>query len=211
MGVGSTKSYTQEHIQSVRRLLNKFADILKYKGEIHDQSKLEEPEVYGWAAMDLEERYNYGSPEYYDKLRRFAEVFRHHYMVNSHHPEHFKNPEYEMTLIDMIEMLCDWFSYKNNVSLPEAINLINEQCKRFKFSKTIKCLLTNTYREYLSADFCDDIYKKQERLIADMSLENTSDYYTWENIFKEKPQEEEVPDSGIDFSNMFWWEKKNDK
>ena len=147
MGVSSTKSYTQEHIQSVRRLLNKFADALKYKGEVHDQSKLEEPEVYGWAAMDLEEKYDYGSPEYYDKIRRYSEVFKHHYMVNSHHPEHFKNPEYEMTLVDMIEMLCDWFSYKDDMTLNEAINLINDQCKRFKFSKTIKSLLINTYRD----------------------------------------------------------------
>jgi hypothetical protein len=208
MGVSSTKSYTQEHIQSVRRLLNKFADALKYKGEVHDQSKLEEPEVYGWAAMDLEEKYDYGSPEYYDKIRRYSEVFKHHYMVNSHHPEHFKNPEYEMTLVDMIEMLCDWFSYKDDMTLNEAINLINDQCKRFKFSKTIKSLLINTYRDYMSSDLCSGIYEKQEKLIADMGLENTDDYYTWENIFKDE-QQEEITGNDIDFSSILWWEKKN--
>ena len=117
MGVKQTVSYTQEHIYNVRKLLNKFADVLKQKGETHDQSKLEEPEVYGWAAMDLEPRHEYGSYEYYDKLRRFSEVFNHHYKVNSHHPEHFVNPEHEMTLIDMVEMLCDWFAYKQDIPI----------------------------------------------------------------------------------------------
>lgn len=127
MSVDTTKSYTREHIRNVRNLLNKFADVLQYKGSNHDQSKLEEPEVYGWAAMDLEEKYDYGSPEYYDKIRRYSEVFNHHYMVNSHHPEHFANPEKEMTLIDMIEMLCDWFAYKENVPLNEGKQLISDQ------------------------------------------------------------------------------------
>ena len=208
MGVEQTISYTEEHIYNVRKLLNKFADVLKQKGETHDQSKLEEPEVYGWAAMDLEPRYEYGSYEYYDKLRRFSEVFNHHYRVNSHHPEHFINPEYEMTLIDMIEMLCDWFAYKQDVSINEGIKLIKEQCDRFKFSDTIKSLLINTYKEYINSDLSTDIYTKQECFIADKQMENSNNYPLWENAFKLK-NEEEVPDSGIDFSDLFPWERKS--
>ena len=206
MGVEQTVSYTQGHIYNVRKLLNKFADILKQKGETHDQSKLEEPEVYGWAAMDLEPRYEYGSYEYYDKLRRFSEVFNHHYKVNSHHPEHFVNPENEMTLIDMIEMLCDWFAYKQDVPVDEGIKLIKDQCKRFKFSDTIKSLLINTYREYINSDLLTDIYIKQERFIADKQMENSYSYSLWENAFKPE-NEEEVPDSGIDFSDLLPHEK----
>ena len=208
MGVEQTISYTEEHIYNVRKLLNKFADVLKQKGETHDQSKLEEPEVYGWAAMDLEPRYEYGSYEYYDKLRRFSEVFNHHYRVNSHHPEHFINPEYEMTLIDMIEMLCDWFAYKQDVSINEGIKLIKDQCDRFKFSDTIKSLLINTYKEYINSDLSTDIYTKQECFIADKQMENSNNYPLWENAFKLK-NEEEVPDSGIDFSDLFPWERKS--
>lgn len=209
MGVEQTVSYTQEHIHNVRKLLNKFADVLKQKGETHDQSKLEEPEVYGWAAMDLEPRYEYGSYEYYDKLRRFSEVFNHHYKVNSHHPEHFVNPEHEMTLIDMVEMLCDWFAYKQDIPIREGVELIREQCDRFGFSDTIMSLLTNTYREYLNSDLFNDIYTNQERIIADKQMENSHNYSSWERAFKPKNDEEEIPDSGIDFSNLFPWERKS--
>ncbi len=209
MGVEQTVSYTQGHIYNVRKLLNKFADVLKQKGETHDQSKLEEPEVYGWAAMDLEPHYEYGSYEYYDKLRRFSEVFNHHYKVNSHHPEHFVNPEHEMTLIDMVEMLCDWFAYKQDIPIREGVELIREQCDRFGFSDTIMSLLTNTYREYINSDLFNDIYANQERIIADKQMENSHNYSLWERAFKPKNDEEEILDSGIDFSNLFPWERKS--
>ena len=209
MGVEQTVSYTQEHIYNVRKLLNKFANVLKQKGETHDQSKLEEPEVYVWAAMDLEPRYEYGSYEYYDKLRRFSEVFNHHYKVNSHHPEHFVNPEHEMTLIDMVEMLCDWFAYKQDIPIREGVELIREQCDRFGFSDTIMSLLTNTYREYINSDLFNDIYTNQERIIADKQMENSHNYSLWERAFKSENDEEEIPDSGIDFSNLFPWERKS--
>lgn len=209
MGVEQTVSYTQGHIYNVRKLLNKFADVLKQKGETHDQSKLEEPEVYGWAAMDLELRYEYGSYEYYDKLRRFSEVFNHHYKVNSHHPEHFVNPEHEMTLIDMVEMLCDWFAYKQDIPIREGVELIREQCDRFGFSDTIMSLLTNTYREYINSDLFNDIYTNQERIIADKQMENSHNYSLWERAFKPKNDEEETLDSGIDFSSLFPWERKS--
>lgn len=209
MGVEQTVSYTQGHIYNVRKLLNKFADVLKQKGETHDQSKLEEPEVYGWAAMDLEPRYEYGSYEYYDKLRRFSEVFNHHYKVNSHHPEHFVNPEHEMTLIDMVEMLCDWFAYKQDIPIREGVELIREQCNRFGFSDTIMSLLTNTYREYINSDLFNDIYTNQERIIADKQMENSHNYSLWERAFKAKNDEKEILDSGIDFSNLFPWERKS--
>lgn len=209
MRVEQTVSYTQGHIYNVRKLLNKFADVLKQKGETHDQSKLEEPEVYGWAAMDLEPRYEYGSYEYYDKLRRFSEVFNHHYKVNSHHPEHFVNPEHEMTLIDMVEMLCDWFAYKQDIPIREGVELIREQCDRFGFSDTIMSLLTNTYREYINSDLFNDIYANQERIIADKQMENSHNYLLWERAFKSENDEEEILDSGIDFSNLFPWERKS--
>lgn len=214
MGVESTKSYTQGHIYNVRKLINKFADVLRTKGDLHDQSKLEEPEIYGWAAMDLEPRYAYGSHEYFDKLNRFADVFKHHYAVNTHHPEHFKNPEQEMTLVDMIEMLCDWFAYKQDVSLEEGIALIYDQCDRFKFSKTIRNLLINTYTEYMNSEFFRaEIFEHQQRIVADIELKTTANFDLWKNYFNPQCELQDlqdidsIPDSGIDFSDLLWWEK----
>ena len=111
-----------------------------------------------------------------------------------------------MTLIDMVEMLCDWFAYKQNIPIAEGIKLIREQCDRFKFSDTIRSLLTNTYREYMNSDLFNDIYAKQERIIADKQMESSHNYLLWERAFKPK-NEEEVQDSGIDFSDLLPHEK----
>jgi hypothetical protein len=62
----------------------------------------------------------------------------------------------------------------------------------------------------MNSDAFNDIYMKQERFIADRQLENSYNYLLWERAFKpKKEEEEEVPDSGIDFSELFPWERKS--
>ena len=46
-------------------------------------------------------------------------------------------------------------------------------------------------------------------MIADKQMENSHNYSSWERAFKPKNDEEEIPDSGIDFSNLFPWERKS--
>ena len=188
----TTKSYTQEHIDNVRLLLGIFSDVLREKGENHDKSKLEEPEIYGWMAMDREPRYKYGTKEYYEKMRKYAAIFDHHYAVNTHHPEHFKSPENEMTLIDAIEMLCDWFAYKRDVDKEDALYLIRSQCIRFGFSESFKNLLSNTYLEYLDKNDAEYQYN-QNKLIADLKLSRTNKYYEWKRFTEKVPDLDELP------------------
>ena len=56
-----------------------------------------------------------------------------------------------MNLIDITEMLCDWISYKSNLSYSEASKVIEENCKRFGFDEQIRNILLNTLREYFSS------------------------------------------------------------
>ena len=149
----STSSYTLAHINQVKSKMEFFASVLATRGTSHDSSKLIEPEYSGWLAMDQEPRYPYGSEKYYDKINRYKEVLEHHYSLNSHHPEHFENPSTQMDLVDLIEMLCDWFSYSNNISWLEGYNTINSQCARFGLNDTIRHLLLNTFRNFLVQSF----------------------------------------------------------
>jgi len=75
----------------------------------HDCSKLAYPELLFFTQYT--ERLadsTYGSDEYYQSLRDLKPVLDHHYAVNRHHPEHFPDGIVDMTLIDLLEMLCDW-------------------------------------------------------------------------------------------------------
>ena len=180
----STSSYTLEHIKRVKSKMEFFASVLAARGANHDNSKLTEPECSGWLAMDREPRYPYGSKKYYDKMHRYKEVLEHHYSVNSHHPEHFKDPSLQMDLVDLIEMLCDWFSYSDNISWLEGYNTINSQCARFGLNDTIRHLLLNTFRNFLVASLKVDnfIWKESEKAVADLILRKAADKKGWSKM-----------------------------
>lgn len=177
----STSSYTLEHINRVKSKMEFFASVLAARGANHDNSKLTEPEYSGWLAMDQEPRYPYGSKKYYDKMHRYKEVLEHHYSINSHHPEHFEDPSTQMDLVDLIEMLCDWFSYSNDISWLEGYDTINSQCTRFGLNDTIRHLLLNTFRNFLvmSLRVDNSIWAKSEKAIADVILRKAADEKGW--------------------------------
>lgn len=60
----NTEAYIKEYIKRVRKWIHKLAYALFERGEIHDASKLREPEFSQWEAMDREPHYPYGSKEY---------------------------------------------------------------------------------------------------------------------------------------------------
>lgn len=106
---------TRHHIARVNHYLNKFIVGLLKRGEEHDQSKLEQPEVQIFARhtplnSDNKPRLSssYGSPEYEKLKARMAPALKHHYANNRHHIEYHPNGVEDMNLLDLIEMFCDW-------------------------------------------------------------------------------------------------------
>lgn len=151
MSSDETKQYIKNHIKNVRKGMRELAGIIVSRSDEHDASKLEDPELSGYIQMDQEPRYQYGTKEYKEKMQRYSWLFKQHWRVNRHHPEYFKDLggfESQANLIDVIEMLCDWLSYKNGLTYLEATKLVSQQCKRFHFSETMEDLLMNTLRDY---------------------------------------------------------------
>ena len=81
-----------EHIGRVRYWMNEFATNLTRRANIHDKSKLEEPEksMFDEWTPNLK-RVEFGSEEYKQALEGMGEALKHHYQVNRHHPEHYEN------------------------------------------------------------------------------------------------------------------------
>jgi len=136
---------TYEHIQTVQRLLARVVRDLLKRSEEHDQSKLRSPEV------EVFDEYTpklagstYGSEEYKSFLAAMKPALDHHYAANSHHPEHYPNGIQGMSLLDLVEMLCDWKAATmrhNDGDIRKSIE-INQQ--RFGYSDELKQLLYNT-------------------------------------------------------------------
>lgn len=101
---------TEAHIARVQALLGSVEAELKYRADTHDESKLRSPEKEMFDRFTpLLRMLTYGSPEY-EAMRRemLNTALAHHYKHNAHHPEHYPNGINGMSLLDVLEMLCDW-------------------------------------------------------------------------------------------------------
>lgn len=139
---------TLKHIRRVQEFLSIFAAGLLVRGNDHDLSKLEEPELSVFAEQSAKlQKLQYGSQEYQESLDSLRPALEHHYARNRHHPEHHKNGVDDMTLQDLIEMFCDWKASserQNNGNILKSIEINGE---RFKMSEQLIKIFENTARE----------------------------------------------------------------
>jgi Family of unknown function (DUF5662) len=138
---------TLRHMEAVRNFLGTcIADLLVRQRE-HDQSKLAPPEVAFYDRLTaLLRATTYGSPAYYGHLRDAGgtEALAHHYAHNAHHPEHHTAGVRGMTLLDLLEMLCDWQAAvlrREGGSLSQS--LVHNQT-RFGYGDELAQILANT-------------------------------------------------------------------
>lgn len=139
---------TREHIAQVRAAIGRVIELLQVRATHHDESKLQEPELSGFAALhgrlaDI----RFGSPEYRAALEEAAPTIAHHYAHNSHHPQHYPDGIAGMSLLDLVEMFCDWYAAglrtkDGSLAVSLAINV-----DRFNIAPQLAAILENTRRE----------------------------------------------------------------
>ena len=141
---------TNEHVDKVRQRMREVGARLDMRAAWHDASKYEEPEKSAYdALMDFKASHEmvYGSPEYAEGLKILGPALDHHYAHNSHHPQHYENGVAGMSLLDLIEMLCDWKAagerYKDG-NITQSLALVRE---RFALSDQLFAILENTVKE----------------------------------------------------------------
>jgi hypothetical protein len=107
-----SENQTREHISRVQHYMMRFAFKLLARAEIHDASKLAEPEATPFALANAGEFLKgctYGSDEYKERIKtHLGPALEHHYANNPHHPEHHDNGINDMDLLLLVEMFCDW-------------------------------------------------------------------------------------------------------
>jgi hypothetical protein len=141
------------HIETVRNFLDYVAISIMLRGENHDKTKLESPEV------EIFEIYTpklwgttYGSDEYKQYMKEMQVAIEHHNNSNSHHPEHYANGIKGMSLFDLVEMICDWKAATMRHADGDIMKSIEINQKRFGFSEELKQILINTVQEIAKWD-----------------------------------------------------------
>ncbi len=130
-------------IRNTSQLDMKFmSERLNARAAVHDLSKFFSPErevfeVFTPKLKTLE----YGSDAYQQALVDMGAGLRHHYAVNSHHPEYHPNGVACMTLLDLIEMFCDWVAACDMKRVPLDVD---QQARRFDLSLRLTGLLRQT-------------------------------------------------------------------
>lgn len=147
---------TLEHIDRVRHFINRAILNITVRSKKHDATKLIEPEK---SAFDIATpklaNLKYGSDEYKESLKELGSALEHHYQHNDHHPQYFHNGVEGMSLMSLLEMLCDWRAAsertKQHTDDPVVMNTfeagIEFSIGRFHIEPQLAQILRNTARE----------------------------------------------------------------
>lgn len=136
------------HIERVDELISIMIDKLINRKNNHDASKLVPPEKEAFDKYTpILKDMVYGSDEYKEALMGIGEAIEHHYKNNSHHPEHFDNGINGMTLLDLIEMFCDWKAASEKTKNGDIIHSIQINKDRFNMSQQLVNIFNNTIKE----------------------------------------------------------------
>lgn len=138
---------TQKHIDKVRKYIRFFTDKLTSRGENHDASKMESPEVELFAEhTERLAEIDYGSDEYKKELEELQPALEHHYAVNRHHPQHFPDGINGMNIIDIVELIADWKASSERYNNGNLLKSIEINAKRFNMDEQLTQILMNTAR-----------------------------------------------------------------
>lgn len=131
------------HQAGVQRRLARFSRMLDERAAVHDASKLQEPEKSTFDEWKPKlAQLPFGSEEYKQALAAMGEGLQHHYQNNNHHPEHYPNGINGMTLLDVVEMFCDWATVADEKQGPIDIDYLT---KRFNISDQLADVFVNTW------------------------------------------------------------------
>ena len=136
---------TYEHIAVVRMYLMDVVEQLIHRSLVHDNSKLVEPELSVFNEYSPKLRNTvYGSDEYKTYLKEMGVALEHHYAHNSHHPEFHESGMEGMTLIDLVELFCDWVAATKRHADGDIYRSIEQNQERFRYPRMVKRILLNT-------------------------------------------------------------------
>jgi len=136
-----------KHIFRVQIYMSKAIKDLMNRLVVHDRTKLCSDEIHGYAKIKKDmDKIEYGSEEYFKNLEILRETLNAHYRMNQHHPEHFTNGIEGMTLIDLLEMTCDWIASSELSKNGNPYRSLEFQQKRFKIDDQLYKIIENTIK-----------------------------------------------------------------
>lgn len=135
----------REHISAVGRKFRAAIWSQIHASAVHDDSKFSDEEFPAYVeSIPALAATTYGSDEYKAALERLGPALDHHYTHNPHHPEHHAEGIAGMTLMELIEMTCDWMAAvekHDDGDIEESLRINQE---RFGIEPQLMAVIRNT-------------------------------------------------------------------
>lgn len=140
-----------KHRHRVFTYMSRIAREIMQRGNDHDQSKYSDQEFPVYARTIKEfDKHQFGTEGYKKAKESLGPALEHHFKHNRHHPEHFEMGIDGMTLVDLLEMVCDWKSATLNH--PEKPGNMTKSLEmaivKYNISPQLARVLYNTMREF---------------------------------------------------------------
>ncbi len=109
---------------------------LRYRGEVHDNGKLEDPKQLYALSRIIDFKYEMKYPKGQVDPQRVESIQVHQYAEqgSEHHPENHGNV-LDMTRLDVMEMVCDWWARSKQFDTDFIDRVYYMQENRFNFPK----------------------------------------------------------------------------
>ena len=136
---------TQAHIATVQARLQTIIHELNIRAAHHDESKLREPEKSGYDQLTLTlKNVAYDTEAYRAALAEAQSAIAHHYQSIAIILSIFPDGIAGMTLIDVIEMLCDWKAASERTQQTSVAPSLSHNQQRFGIDDQLAAILANT-------------------------------------------------------------------
>lgn len=140
---------TWQHIHLVRSIMTTLINDLMQRALMHDIGKMQTPEAEVFAEYTPRLKdVTYGSAEYKACMTEMGEAIKHHQQSNRHHPEYFENGINGMTLVDLVELICDWMAATKRSKDGDIMKSFEINKERFGMSDQLIQILKNTVNAY---------------------------------------------------------------
>ena len=139
---------TINHIREVQRILSDICARLAMRGVEHDASKLTDREKpYIDEHYPRLRRMRNGTHEHQSAMKAIQPALMHHYMQNSHHPEHFDDGVSGMSLLDICEMFAEWMASARSNPDGDILRSIEVNKSRYNMDAQLVRIFQNTVKE----------------------------------------------------------------
>ncbi|MFW6271771.1 MAG: DUF5662 family protein [Desulfosalsimonas sp.] len=136
-----------QHISEVRENIEAFAGALRNRGISHDRSKLNACEFDAFVSTNEDfKKADYGSPEYQKCVEAIKPAVDHHYANNRHHTGYHQNGINDMTLVDIVEMVCDWKAAARRSPNKSFADTLTYAFKKYGINDQLQQILINTFQ-----------------------------------------------------------------